>query len=233
MATERPVISATPGGRIRSQAEIDSDGVRLNTKEPGEMLPPLEETVTNPNPDDPRDARFAGIQMSLEEVEGRKRIEEFFALPEEQRKARIATVLDRGVVHERLKVDLPADLHGEWPRNDPMEIARMRTLGFWIDDTYATRRALHSDGTSANIVGDVIHMVTTKHNKQMIDKVRLEQQLRSARNPKQAIEETDETFEKKPDSVIPTFSESNQRPVNISDVRAALAKADGQTRVQR
>lgn len=158
-------------------------------------------------------------------------VDEYRALSREERKARLATVLDRGVVHERLKVDIPPHLHGEWVRRDPMDVDRMRTLGFWVDNQYATKRAIHSDGTSGNVVADVIFMVTTRDNKELIDEVRLEQQLRSARNPKEA---TEEMLEKHGvPGIIPTFSESKQHSLNMNDVRAALAKADGQVKVQR
>src|SRR5690242_7548495 len=41
-----------------------------------------------------------------------------------ERKARLATILDRGFVQDRLTVELPPDVHGEWVRNDPLEIQR-------------------------------------------------------------------------------------------------------------
>lgn len=173
-------------------------------------------------------------EMSAEEREGRARMAAFYALPEKERFAKVATILDRGVIFERLKVDLPDDLYGEWCRNDPLEIDRMRTLGFWVDDRYATKRALHSDGTSSNIVGDVIHVITTRQNKDMIDKVKAEQ-ARIAQNPRRAPEESDSAYGSiaRPDPVIPMFSTSSQQVVSAADVKAALGRANNQTRVQR
>lgn len=245
MADERPVINVTPRTPIRSSAELNAEHIKLNQGSGAAPLPPVRdyaaeaarevEKIAPSDPNDPRPEAFAEIAMSAEEREGRAKIAAFFALPEDQQKAKVASILDRGVIHDRLKVNIPPDLHGEWVRNEPLDIDRMRTLGFWIDDTYATRRALHSDGTSANIVGDVIHMVTTRQNKKMIDHVRNEMQERSMRNPRKAIEEEGAGFgsASKPDAVIPTFSESSQRLVTAADVKAALAAADGQTRVQR
>lgn len=180
----------------------------------------------------------AGItaDMSEEEKAGRRRMAEFFALPIEEQVAKVATILDRGILHDRLKVDLPPDIHGEWARNDPLEISRMQTLGFWVDNTYATKRQIHSDGSSSNVIGDVIHMCTLKSNKEMIDKVRMEQVRRQNMSRKQKQKEEDEfasDVARATGEVIPTFVESSTRTATASDVRAALARADAQTQKQR
>lgn len=236
MAEERPVVNVTPGNTIKSSAELEAAAVRSNTAGEGEFLTPEQLAAQGiPEAADPRGDRFSHIAMSREEIEAREKIDELMALPPEQRTARMAMVLDRGIIADRLKVDCPADLHYEWVRNDPMEIDRMRTLGFWVDNTYATRRALHSDGSSANQVGDVICVMTTAENKKMIDQIYLEKQLKATRNPKRAQE--DEEFasmtEKMTDGIIPTFSESSQRMVTAADVRAALQRANAQTEVKR
>lgn len=93
-------------------------------------------------------------------------------------KAKLASILDRGIVQDRLTVELPEDLHGEWVRNDPLEIRRLETLGFRVDDEYATKRAIHSDGTNSAIVGDVIHMICPKEVKDLIDEIRIERMVR-------------------------------------------------------
>lgn len=251
MAEERPVVNVTPGNPIKSQAQIDSSMVQSNTRDPGSFLPPNMKPFPGDNPNaaadraettenlqdlaDPRGSRFEEYEMSDDEARARAKVAEFLKLPMEERLARTAVVLDRGIVQDRLKVDCPPDLHYEWVRNDPMEIDRMRTLGFWIDETYASRRAVHSDGTSGNQVADVICMMTMKQNKEMIDAVYLEKQIRATRRPKKAQE--DEGFAEQTardtGGIIPTFSESNQRSVTAADVRAALARANGQTQVQR
>lgn len=251
MADERPVVNVTPGNPIKSQAELDSQMVQ-STREPvfpGENPSKPRFPGDNPNAEadrqemmnqlqeiaDPRGERFADHEMSEEEAAARAKIAEFLKLPMEERIARTAVVLDRGIVQDRLKVDCPPDLHYEWVRNDPLEIDRMRTLGYWVDEVYASRRAIHSDGTSGNQVADVICMMTMKENREMIDRVYLEKQLKATRRPKKAQE--DEEFEsataRATEGIIPTFSESNQRTVTAADVRAALARANGQTQVQR
>lgn len=172
---------------------------------------------------------FSDIEISDEEREGRAAIEAFMSLPEAERKARRADVLDRGVMFDRLAVDLPSDLHGEWERNDPMSIENKRSLGFWVDNTYATRRALHSDGSSANIVGDAIYMVTTKENKNLIDAVQRERTIREQRDPRKAPEEVPNGVP----SEIPTFSESKVHEVTADDLRDTVARSTKQTAIQR
>jgi len=94
--------------------------------------------------------------------------------PEEKakRKAKLINVLERGVIHDRLKVELPPDVHGEWCRNDPLEIARLETLGFQVETRFGQERALNSDGDGKLIVGDVIFMTTSRENKELIDEIR-------------------------------------------------------------
>lgn len=97
-----------------------------------------------------------------------------------EKKARAARILDRGITADRTMVEnLPSNLHGEWVANDPLEIHRMKILGFQIDDKYAIKRALHSEGgDSMSIVGDAVFMITDKENKEVIDEVRYEQYIR-------------------------------------------------------
>lgn len=86
-------------------------------------------------------------------------------------RARIAEVYSRSVTEDRLNVPLPDDLHGEWVLVNELEIARKKALGFVIDDQYATKVAMHNDGTGKPIIGDVVHMITTKENKKIIDDI--------------------------------------------------------------
>jgi len=211
MPKERELVNVITTGspHIRTKAEIDAEQA---------------ERAAEPN-------TFADVEMSLEEIEGRKKIAAFFSLPEKERKARRAEILDRGILFDRLNVPIPPDLYGEWARNDALYMDHMRGLGFWVDTTYATKRALHSDGSSSNIVGDVIYMVTTKENKKLIEQVRQEQTIREHRSPKQAREEAEGR-----DAVpreIPTFSESTSRTVSASEIKDVLNRANVQTTVQR
>lgn len=94
----------------------------------------------------------------------------------DQRKARLAQVFDRGVIGDRLHVDLPPDLQGEWvPTKDGVHVARKKALGYWIDEVYAKNHsALHDKGDVGSHVGDVVFMVTSKENKQILDEIKAE-----------------------------------------------------------
>lgn len=91
-----------------------------------------------------------------------------------QKKARLAAVLDRGIVTANLDTSfLPEGQHGEWIRYDSNEIARMKALGF---DTYKGNHpnTLHSAADGTVRVGDVILMTTSKEQKELIDEVERE-----------------------------------------------------------
>lgn len=90
------------------------------------------------------------------------------------RKAKLARVLDMGYLNDRLAVPLPTDVHGEWVRDDPLEIQRKMELGFQIDTKYAAPKALHSDGTGKPKIGDVVFMVTSKENFDLLEEIRRE-----------------------------------------------------------
>lgn len=100
--------------------------------------------------------------------------DDFSNLTKEQKKARLATVLDRGMTADRLHVNLPDDLYGEWVPADDNEIVRMQGMGFELDNKYAPKRALHGGGTGEARVGDVVFMTTNRETKELIDEIRRE-----------------------------------------------------------
>jgi hypothetical protein len=205
---------------------MTTPAIAVNTPSKNQTLPPIEEK--------PEETNVATIDnRDPEEIEARRRIEELMKLPAKEREARMAVVLDRGLVHNRLKLDnVPADLHYEWIRNDPDEIARMKILGFWEDKNYSRGRSLHEDGTGTGIIGDTICMMTLKENKRMIDKVRLESTSDESRDVKKSRElrEFSGQTMRGTDGIIPTFDESKQTVIGSDDVREALARADNQTK---
>lgn len=161
--------------------------------------------------------------------------------PEERakRKAMLIQSFDRGVVHDRLTVPLPDDMYGEWVRNDPLEIDRMRTLGFDIDREHASSRSLHNDGGGAAIVGDVIFMTTPRENKELIDEIRLERFIAVNGKPGDVKAKTKEEREfeansrRDTDGVVPTVVESTTTGrISRAEVEAALTKVDSQTSPQ-
>lgn len=141
-------------------------------------------------------------------------------LPPEQRKARIAAVLDRGVVGVRLTVDLPPNMYGEWVANDPESIFRMQTLGFEIDTEYAKQRALHNNGTDQAIVGDVIFMTCPKEVKEEIELVRQEKFNRD--NKKRTGLKEESVVEDIKREGLPVTNTSTQELVNTGQIKQAI-----------
>jgi hypothetical protein len=88
-----------------------------------------------------------------------------------QYKAKLAQVLERGIVVDMLQVPLPSDVHGEWCSRDPNAITRLEILGYKVDTEYATKKSLNDHGDGSAVVGDVIFMTIPKWKKQMIDDV--------------------------------------------------------------
>lgn len=151
--------------------------------------------------------------------------------PEERakRKARLASVLDRGVVQDRLTVALPPDVYGEWVRDDPLEVHRLRTMGFEIDREHAPNQALHNDGSGAARIADVVFMTTSRENKDLIDEIRHEQMMR-LHDPRKSREERElqAGIAAESGGDVPTFVESQTRTARTADVAAALREADAQ-----
>lgn len=89
----------------------------------------------------------------------------------EQKRARIAQILDRGIVADRLHIPLPPGVHGEWVRDNPIDIERMKAIGFVIDTEFAKSRALHDD-TGKTRVGDVVFMTAPQEVRDIVKEVR-------------------------------------------------------------
>lgn len=110
-----------------------------------------------------------------DQISEQERIQnEMFAgtLSKIEMKARIAEVLDRGVVGDRLFVDLPPDMDGQWVPRDQQAMFRMEALGYQVDTKWAPARRLHDKGDGASHVGDVVFMVAPKIIREVIDEVK-------------------------------------------------------------
>lgn len=152
----------------------------------------------------------------------------------EQRKARKARVLERGITIDRTTVELPAHLHGEWVpagpvgnREGSIEVERARALGFEIDTQYATKRTLHSDGSSAPMVGDCIFMIIPKEEKELIDEVRNEQYERQHGKPGAPVHAQTEEKDYRAKMEIsgmptPIIEESTTRMLHKAELEVAL-----------
>jgi hypothetical protein len=155
-----------------------------------------------------------------------------------QKKARVANILDRGQLLSRLAVELPTDLHGEWVRNDALEITRLKTLGFEIDTVYAPKRSIHSNGDDGGTVGDVIFMTCPRETMDLIEEIRADALRTTHGDAKSSNLQTKEEKDfragvgAETGGEIPTFSESKTTRVGREQIQAAIL-ADMQTQPSR
>lgn len=84
-------------------------------------------------------------------------------------RAKAAKVVTRSFLIDRLNVELPQDVYGEWVADNPVSIAEAQALGFEIDKDYATKNKLHSNAAGEAKVGDVIFMTMPKWMKEELD----------------------------------------------------------------
>jgi len=154
----------------------------------------------------------------------------------QERRARIATILERGIINTRLNVELPPDIHGEWVREDSVQIERMKSLGFEIDLKYGNKTALHSTGAGTIArVGDVIFMTCPQEDYELIQEVKRERYLEQ-HDPKaldelreeRSIEEQNFAAQLKAQAPeLPVIEESSKTTAHKEDIQAALDSRGG------
>lgn len=153
--------------------------------------------------------------------------------PEERAKLKsyFVTQLERGVIHDRLKVDLPPHLHGEWVRRDPIEVEAMKAYGFVVDDKYSVGRSTNSDGTKTGQVADVVFMVCPREVKDLIDEVKHERfvNAHAKKGSNTAKEERDYATQVRAHGDIIPMVDSKSREVTKDEVAATLAAINAQT----
>lgn len=140
-----------------------------------------------------------------------------------EKKAVLARVLDRGIIIDRLHVDLPEGVHGEWVHNSKLAIAEKEALGFEVDTQYATSNALHKDGEGGTVVGDAIFMVCPKETKELIDEVRRDNFVRMhGKDGKGQREEREFASQTEQALGLPVVDESRSRTMRKKDLQDAL-----------
>jgi len=194
-----------------------------------------ESVFANYNPKEPvknYDDKTETIQQGLDP----KVLERIEKAERGEIKARLAAILDRGILNDRLQVDLPDDLHGEWVRNDPLEVRRLESLGFWVDNEHATKRSIHSDGSNSSIVGDVVHMCCQKEIKEVIDEIRAERMIRTHtpkkkgnRNVNREEEQFQEDVDKLHSSGVTSFVNSDEKRAGNKELADLVNSIDSQT----
>lgn len=148
----------------------------------------------------------------------------------QERRARIATILERGIINTRLNVELPPDMHGEWCRDDAVQIDRMRSLGFDIEKEHGFKGSLHDGGDGAARVGDVIFMTCSQDNYELIQEVKRERYMeqhdpKAHDELKAAREESNfkaQLASQAPE--LPIIEESSTKQAKEDDIKAALSR---------
>lgn len=141
------------------------------------------------------------------------------------RRARRASVLERGSVGDRLQVPLPDGMYGEWVHFSKEEIYRMEMIGFKIDNEYATKRALHSDGTDKSLIGDVVFMVCDREAKEDIDwhrRVQFEKTHGKPGDKRSTAEEREFANDMATERAIPAIINSTTKSVSGAEIAQTL-----------
>lgn len=133
-------------------------------------------------------------------------------------RARIVTILDRGITNERLNVDIPADVYGEWVLNIPTEVQRFQSMGFEIDDKFSAGKAVHGNAK----IGDTVFMTCPRYVKEVIDEVRMERFIAMHGKPGSANRKLKEETDFASKSELPTVNTSTSEQIGIDEIRKAL-----------
>jgi hypothetical protein len=94
-------------------------------------------------------------------------------------KAKLAQVLDRGMVNTRLAVKDPdPNKHYEWCRNTETDIDRWKALGYQLEQDGSKADKLHGQGDSRIVVGDAVLVSTSKENFEILEELKEERKAR-------------------------------------------------------
>ena len=136
-------------------------------------------------------------------------------------KARVAEVLDRGVIGDRLHVDVPAGMHGEWVHKD--DVTKKKALGFQVAPRdFAPDKALHDAGDNSLRVGDVVFMTCAMETKEVIDEVKKER-FNAVHAPKKGGKQKEEAdFEQQVDVITQPSANSTVKKAGLQDITSAI-----------
>lgn len=138
------------------------------------------------------------------------------------KKARIAEVLDRGVVGDRLRVEVKDGMHYEWPHKD--DITRMASLGFRVatkDDVITENASMHDTADGKIRIGDTVLMVCDKETKELLDEVKAERKS-VAHAPKGGKQKEEREFESAVDVTTVGKAASRVNTAKATDITSAL-----------
>lgn len=145
-----------------------------------------------------------------------------------------ADVRFRGFTSTRMDIALPPEVYGEWVPLDQNEIDRKKLLGFKIDDTYAARASIGSDGTKKPIVGDCVFMTCPRIVKEVQDQLLNEEKTRvhGTRAQQAALRAEEQKFRDRVNKKIvntgtemPVVTEGRTEVVGAAELAAARQAA--------
>lgn len=146
------------------------------------------------------------------------------AAKREERRARLAEVLDRGVVGDKLRVNVKDDMHYEWPHRD--DVTRMQSLGFRVAraediETGLEDARMHDTGDGKIRIGDTVLMVCDKEVKEDIDAVK-RKRYDAVHAPKGGKQKEEKEFEKAVDVTSAPNAASRVNSAKAQDITAAI-----------
>lgn len=147
----------------------------------------------------------------------------------EERKAKFIRVRHRGATHDKLQVELPESLYGEWISNDKFAIAEAEAIGFKVyTDGNPDKNSLHKQGDGTLVIGDAIFMVMDSEDKELHDEIRREEfnAANGMTSGVQQREEGDATSLIR-NSGLPIIDESKARTARKAEIQEALAARSG------
>lgn len=174
-------------------------------------------------------ATGASRQVSPSDVKKTEEEIAKLAADKKAKKAKFARVLERGFSVDRLTVELPPDLHGEWVPED--QVDRAGLLGFTIDKEFARKRQLHPAADGSARIADVVFMVCPKEDYDLMQEVKQEIFTRTHGSPKE-VKRLDQREEQEFRGAVedklglPVIDEGSARQAKKDQIREALVRKD-------
>lgn len=127
-----------------------------------------------------------------------KTITQSYAPTEEEKlqyKRRLLETADRSYLNDRLNVELPPDLHGEWVGTDDFSQYNAQQRGFIDGTEYLSKfNKIHDMADGRSIIGDVKFMVIPKWKYEAHQEVALLESARKSGLNADAVQKMEEQF---------------------------------------
>ena len=142
-----------------------------------------------------------------------------------EKKAKLIQVLSRGMAIDRLHIELPDELYGEWIPNDQAEIQRMELLGFDVDTEHAPSSKLHDTADGKTVLGDTVFMTCSSETHELLEEIRREEFIRANGTPGETATTQKEEAEFDTAATrlgMPVIEESTSRVARKAEIEKAL-----------